>query len=264
MKPTIHRDLTRITLETFASELPESIISHADRILDGTEAEDNWWEPSRTLNWHFYRQHGSSIPRWTRFFGMWPTSEHIFAKRVKQLGKCVEKGEPEKYKYLGRILHHIQDMNTPSHVRPIYHDFVLHDHFESFMMDAEQMPEFQPDIPCTAAVSGDTLMTVYQEAAEATLRFIDSSNIAATVNGKPDALQLSVFWEASPSKGFGRFGKLHKIFKPKNRCRSMKASDGKTYVIEMEEFHRLNNAICGKAIADTFRALMCAANRYEL
>ena len=112
--------------------------------------------------------------------------------------------------------------------------------------------------------SENNLMKIYSDAAEATLRFMETYTVSATVDGQAQELPLSVFWEDFSVRedkkhpGFGRFGKLHKLFKSKNRGNPVKASDGKTYVIELNELEQLNNTVCGKAIADTFRALMCS------
>ena len=34
---------------------------------------------------------------------------------------------------VGRILHHVQDMSTPSHVVPVYHGLVVKDRFETHL-----------------------------------------------------------------------------------------------------------------------------------
>jgi len=134
MHPKTHQALTRFTLTTFESSLPEVIKVHAEEIIHGTKAEDGWWEPARALNWHFYRREGSPIPERTRWLRMRPTSEHIFAAHLAKM-QSYAVDDPRRYRYLGRIVHHIQDMSTPSHVRPVYHDPLVHDHFESFMVD---------------------------------------------------------------------------------------------------------------------------------
>lgn len=70
------------------------------------------------------------------------TSENILNKRIKEFEELVEKNSFKRYNKFGRILHHIQDMSTPSHVLPIYHGpkFPLYlspkkieDYFETFM-----------------------------------------------------------------------------------------------------------------------------------
>ena len=68
--------------------------------------------------------------------------------------------------------------------------------------------------------------------------------ISATVNDHAEELPLSVYWEdcaanEDPKRpGFGRFGKLHKVFKAKNRSQPVKASDNKRYLVSPEA---LNN-----------------------
>lgn len=263
MHPAVHQALTRITLDTFRPTLAKAITAHAEAIIGGTKAEDRWWEPSRTKNWHFYRREGSPILEQTRWLRMRPTSEYIFSKRVKEMQSCAM-DDPKRYVHLGRILHHIQDMSTPSHVRPVYHGPVLHDHFEAFMVD--MLPNIRPLIPSTRESHDDDFMAIYRDAAETTLRFMESCTVSATVNGQAQELPLSVFWEdctvnEDPKRpGFGRFGKLHKLFKAKNRFEAVVASDDKHYRISPEALHKLNNTLCGKAVADTYRALVCASH----
>lgn len=220
MHPKVHQALTNMTLATFASRLPDVIKTHTKQIIDGVKAEDNWWEPSRSMHWHFYRRKGSHILEKTRWLRMRPTSEYILAKRVEKM-QSYAIDDPKRYEYLGRVLHHIQDMSTPSHARPVYHDPILHDHYESFMVDALKMQTFKPDIPDTVIVQEDDFITLYRNAAESTLHFMDIYTVSATVNGQGKELPLSVFWEDSTIRedkkhpGFGHFGKLHKAFKVK-------------------------------------------------
>jgi len=262
MHPKAHQALTRFTLTAFASSLPEVIKSHAKEIIYGTRVEDHWWEPSRAMNWHFYRREGSPIPERTRWLKMRPTSEHIFAAHVEKMQRYGI-DDPRRYRYLGRILHHIQDMSTPSHVRPVYHDPFVHDYFESFMVD--MLPNLEPLIPSTDATPEDDLMSIYKVAAEATLRFMETYTVLATVNGRAEAFPLSVFWEDytvnedQKRPGFGQFGRLHGLFKAENRSQFMRCSDDVNCLIPLTELCRLNNIVCGKAVADTYRALICAA-----
>ena len=72
-----------------------------------------------------------------------PLPENIISStQTERIKGLVEKNSFKRYNKFGRILHHIQDMSTPSHVLPIYHGpkFPLYvslkkieDHFETFM-----------------------------------------------------------------------------------------------------------------------------------
>ena len=258
MKPEMHEMITQFTINHFAAQLPESIKKYADQIIKGTVAED---DPTRerAKNWHFYRRDGSPIPEITALLKVRRTSEHIVSERIEAF-----KNAPDmslKFENLGRILHHIQDMSTPSHVLPIYHDMFIHDHYESFMTFSKTMNALKPVIPPLHQKSNETFLSIYKDAAEDTLCFLDEYKINVTVNGQIKELKSDLFWEDGMGKkklflkGFGRYGKLHKMFKEKNLSKPFSVGSD-TYGIHIQELYRLNNAICGKAIADTCRALM--------
>ena len=264
MKPEVHQELTRQTIETFSDRLPKEIIQNKDAIIKGTKAEDNWWEPSRAWNWHFYRQN-SRILKKTRFLRMNPTSENIFSKRIEQM-QSYSKDDPKRYAYLGRIIHHIQDMSTPSHVCPVYHGPVKQDHFETFMAEALKKLELDSRITETTVNPNDDLETLYENAAQETLGFLDSQTFSATVNEEDKALKLTMFWRSSTDKedekyrGFGTYGILHTYFQT---LKPMTIEENR-YTIKLDELYRLNDAVCHKAIRDTFRALISAVHpRYN-
>lgn len=117
MKPTTH-----IAITSKALEYLHPTVSFDDKersaILLGAEIEDNK-TLERGLNWHFYPANSTISAR--RCF-LKPTSQHILKKREKKLLEYLVEEKLEKiFITLGRIVHHIQDMSTPTHVVPVYH-----------------------------------------------------------------------------------------------------------------------------------------------
>lgn len=265
MKPEVHQELTRIAIQEFQDQLPTEILEYRDQIIKGTIIEDNVYTfpPTRLWNWHFYRQKNSnnSIPERVKLY-MRPTSEVIFGKRIKTMIKLA-KNNPKRYEYLGRIIHHIQDMSTPSHVVPIYHAKKPTDYFESFMVYAIKNFEFDSKISTIMTDPNIDLEAIYDNAAKEMLAFLKDNTVNATVNGEDKTeLKLNIFWQNKEEEedikhtGFGTYGILHGYFdKPREKKFS---TDGNEYFIEYREFQHLSDKVCEKAIINTFRALICA------
>lgn len=132
MKPITHSAITTLALDVLQ---PTFDFNDAERsaLLLGAVVEDNK-TLERGLNWHFYPANQTiAANRWF----LKPTSLQILKKREQALQRYVEAGEQEQiYKTLGRILHHIQDMNTPTHVVPAYHSGGSKaDPFEIFLVE---------------------------------------------------------------------------------------------------------------------------------
>ena len=117
MKPTTHKKITKLALEFCKDKLSSKILEHSSNIIQGSDDEDTSNKISRALNWHFYRTENSKIPKRVKLLFK-TTSEDILNKRINSMNGCDENSD-KYYNYLGRIIHHIQDMSTPSHVMPI-------------------------------------------------------------------------------------------------------------------------------------------------
>ncbi|CAA6828191.1 MAG: Unknown protein [uncultured Sulfurovum sp.] len=260
MKVELHQALTRIALKKY--EEKKSITLSSDlknQIIYGSKAEDNWWEPSRLWNWHFFYQN-DAIEKETNILKMHRTSDSIFDKRVKQMQD--NKYNSKKYgECLGRVLHHIQDMHTPSHVVPIYH--VGDDYFEAFMVDALGDGKLDPIIPLETWESFYTLKSQYSLAAKNTFMFIKNRTLEVSYDKKNVTLNLSLFWrdytthEDPKRSGFGTFSEAQKVFK-KSKAHQYETNfiyEGKSYDITLEEMYKICNEISGRAIKETIRTL---------
>ena len=215
MKPCTHKALTAHALTLLSKKLSPSFREFTQEIINGSGAEDNWWELSRSLNWHFYR---SNVRMKRKYHIFHVSSELILEKRVAVF---LDAGKPLSMRlfYLGRILHHIQDMSTPSHVIPIYHgpafprEFslgVIPDYLEDFL---EEHLSLIGDLKFHENKQYDfkTFPRIYAHSAEHMLHEV--------LKVDDEASFYANFWcyhtcaEDAKFKGFGTYGKYHTYFK---------------------------------------------------
>lgn len=264
MKTTTHKTITRIAIELCKDFLSSEIFENRCSIIQGSEDEDTTQRKKRATNWHFYRDinRHSPIPRYIKILkiNFYPTSENILDDRILEMKNPNNKKE-RKYNYLGRILHHIQDMSTPSHVIPIYHGpkaplsisiKMIDDHFESFM-ERNDCRVSTKDILSLPNISGITsFVQIYEESANDMLKKI--LKVDEPIGNRP----YSHFWkhytekEYKKIKGFGVYGESHKYFKkrglPKNNPEG----------ITMEKLLEIQDMVTTHAIVSTCKALLYA------
>lgn len=249
MKASVHQHLTRIAVDLCGDRLSESMRHYSETIAKGTVYED---KPTleRLLNWHFYRAADSTIPS-RRYLFIKPTSEHELRKHIR-LMRQHGTDDKERYEQLGRVLHHIQNMSTPSHVLAIYHDHKIEDHFEAFV----ERHRYAVTAESVTVDFDDELIdleTIYHRAAEVTTDYIDEGSIEVMFEETTLTLPLSDFWQDAKIaedprlKGFGTYGKLHTCFA---------ADSSNPHAIEHHNLLAIQNDLCSLAIADTCRALL--------
>jgi len=266
MKTQLHQKLTQIALDIYEKRHKiELDATFKIALINGTKAEDAL-SLARAWNWHFYYQN-KYIKKRTKILRMYRTSEHIFIKRIKDMQTYLP-NELAYYENMGRVIHHIQDMNTPSHAVPIYHDMFYHDHFESFMLDALNDCKLDPQIPQTEEVICDSLDALYHKAAKDTFVFINTTELKVSPNNESYTFMLNIFWQdyllqKDPKKsGFGSFGNACKIFKRTsgsstygNQYKTSFLYKNREYTVALDEMYHINNQICGRAIKDTIAVL---------
>lgn len=256
MKASVHETLTTIAIDHCGDTLSNAMQTFSKEILRGVVAEDNA-TPERAFNWHFYRSN-EKIPLKCCFFCK-TTSKDIFYKRIKKMDEY-EKDDKRRYKNLGRILHHIQDMSTPSHVIPIYHGLWIKDHFETFMEKQSNTDSLGKNVVCN--MQKKDFKSLYKDAAEATLDYIKNAEYEVNEvdsNGDKTILHLDVFWqdhhqnENPKLKGFGTYGPLHNCFLSTALDNAHCPS-----IISHKLLLQIHTYICNKAIQDTCDALFYA------
>lgn len=228
MKADDHGLITAKAVDLYAgctnSAMARSAQSHSQRIVQGARDEDATPVFRRMTNWHFFRENGLLAPCKIMFCTVHPTSEAVLASHVDALLRLPPLSE-EAWSCLGRIVHHIQDMSTPAHVTPVYHDMRIKDSFESHT--SPRVPQVLRDMICPGdmadvmgACEAMTLEELYEDAARRTLtRLFEGPGLTVSVNGRPETATWDWFWERhhvhtrystgqthTSVPGFGRYG----------------------------------------------------------
>jgi len=214
MKPAAHKHITKLVLISFKFNLrfsPREI----KWILRGTSLED-WWSPrQRIRNWHFYKSNDFIKNREYFLLGKsYTTSERRVEKLISKLKS--KSGNRKRFITLGRIIHHIQDMSTPSHVVPIFHGPGKADVYETYMMKY-----IESDIDFIAGVTlkndADDFRTLYEKFALLSLAHLESKTIPLS-NGSESNISFDKIWTPYPKLkdnkyiGFGDFGEYGSCF----------------------------------------------------
>ena len=259
MYPCQHSQITHAALQQFCAQEPNRPpLTEAQRqaIIAGSEKEDapSW---QRISNWHFFRSN-EQMPTW---HGFRLDSRGRVQALQEQLGRCVDE---VRYERIGRLLHHIQDMSTPSHVTPIYHDGLTADPYEGWLK--RQFASWpatlasQPSNLCAArsAEPREPLDHYYQACAEATLRWLadESQGVSAEIDGRTEHLSLQEFWPLYRAEtrgrlpGFARFGPLGRAF-----GKTEFQAAGHHYRISEQSYRQLAELLLAKACQESQQAL---------
>lgn len=300
MKAKAHKKITQAAIKIFTqqrqSDFTQMLHKYGDEIADGSVEADIFPIFERATNWHFYRANDTLKITEIAGIKVYPTSDHILKKRISQLAICVTQIEDESNKHViherfedafelvGRALHHIQDMSTPSHVSAIYHgpDFpfnqvdgalIIPDHFESFSAQnhvlssiLENVHVSNKELAQLQKEASASFLDTYNSAAKNTLQFLfddaNTSFIEGTIDGQTANIPLSMFWQQfhqhdakGKIKGFGSFGPLAKCFD--NPEQSI-VVDGQTYQVTSNALIALCSILINKMIRDSLRALFVA------
>lgn len=289
MKQKDHERLTARAIELYGEHFPGEfatrLAERAKEIITGSAEADVAPAFDRVTNWHFYPENPTLRPRLHFHWGfvplsVTPTSDVILGKRLEELQGHLTWTESNRFGDLvGRVLHHIQDMSTPSHVVPVYHGFSPEDAFETY--SKERSDKVIPGIKASASdlltLNDDTRATVetlYHDAAKATLAYLYDSQDAAftvTVDDEEREGDWGLFWrrfgdgpvdgEYPPLArfpGFGRFGPLGHDFGDPDITRN-----GNTYAVPTEAYEKLHDWVLHKQVVDSLRALRALQRMWE-
>ena len=278
MKAETHKLITKIALNAFIQEKGEG---HADVfgnenyrqcIIEGTDWEDAL-SFHRLVNWHFYPANDLlRIPLWGFVLA---NSSHIVEERQRELLSEIQHGLSERlFTRFGRLLHHIQDMSTPSHVVPVYHgpgipdpyeDYLTHDwDYLSQSNDATWMAMHEIDPPVQ-------FTNLYVSAAQATQTALSPATMTVNVmiDGVDTQVDTRLFWltheqvEGKSPKhydhGFGGFGILGEHFGDTHTTRV----GTHEYQISLREFRCIAATFINKAIGDSLTALCLFAAKLK-
>jgi len=281
MKPESHKAVTAFALDLFLSVDTESAVALELKkenvrkaVLDGTEWED---KPTlgRMWNWHFYPQN-EFLTRFT-WTTMRRTSCSIVKKRQEQLLSVGErKVAGNLFETFGRVLHHVQDMNTPTHVVPVYH---LADPFEEYLVAhcPSIFDGLKSDVSQIAAAQeaeqDRDFCSLYAKAAKGTLDDLTDNGPLFPLPVNPElTVSSKKFWEpykrakgwatfreiiTYTGKGFGKYGPLGKSFGGES-C----SLEGRTVSIDPLAFNRVAVFFVKRATVYSLKALHILSSLY--
>lgn len=207
----------------------------------------------RLRNWHFFNN-GNRIKRImnSKILGI-RTSEDRVNSLAMDLDESIEdyNEKPKRLRaksvlrYCGRLIHHMQDMATPSHVVPVYHGGKLKDQYEVFCeplaevfktdlvekgasgssgyqvtLTKDEINTFieRYEVVCQDAGDRHPLYTLYTFVASQTLEYLLANQFNYRENGEEKTGDWSLFWQenavnnSSDHQGFGNFGPLGNNF----------------------------------------------------
>ena len=286
MEPKTHMEITKIAIEAYCdhhdSQLADTLGKrrYQSALVGGTKDEDKV-SFSRATNWHFYPANSAIRDQKKSVLGFLkitidPTSRSIVSQRQENMIRAIEGGASEFFfSQFGRVLHHIQDMSTPSHVLPIYHGPMAKDSYESYLVkywderyghikEVERLADTPEHVP-------EKLTDLYELAAQRLLVYLESgeSDIRVSINNEATLKPSILFWKpydpaagSSNSKapfniqGFGQFAILGNRFGKT----SLHTVNDITYQVCKPEYIRYASKLVCFAIRDTLTALDCVSN----
>ena len=176
--------------------------------------------------------------------------------RVQHLTEKLLAGRQPQLLILGKILHFVQDVTSPTHVVPIVHG--LGDGFEKFKMPAAATAKL--NLPCPPAKASSPQVVLKREALQ-TLASIRNKE-QATRDGKPYVFTWTLFWSEGLGSKFGYYGFFGNSFGETKPIEIM----GRVYRFSHQVFHnyklaRANQAIVASSEIIHWYRTQVAANR---
>lgn len=255
----------------------------------------------RPFHWHFYNN--NNLIADICWIPGERTSEKRFKTLLEKLGRYIDrcKCDPDPYKIedlveaAGRLIHHIQDMSTPSHVVPVYHGPGVSDHYETYIESyaGKIIPRFvaahggadtgerfgvdisAADIDMAIGQSLDRrgaspMLDLYESSAQSTLKFLKENSLALYCNGVERSYPLTAFWQENDgsgeslwlrkfTQGFGSFGLLGNNFGKLNFSVGNQFYEGSP-----DEYLRIYRELYVKALVESIVVLEFVARNSEI
>lgn len=270
MKAATHQKITQEALQKYIQgkvKEYDGVFKNAlwqECIINGTDWED---VPSvdRLTNWHFYP--ANDLLKMKMWNIVIPSSASLVEERQQELIEELNHGLSERlFTRFGRLLHHIQDMSTPTHVVPVYHGPGLPDPYEDYLEYDWDYLSHAVDADCPGVpglVNVDQFTELYRAAARATQKALASHNLSihVLIDGVATQTDSKLFWlthenvrESKPKHfkhGFGGFGILGEHF-GKDEVRYIQ---GHGYQVNLKNYRCIAATFVNKAIDDSLTAL---------
>lgn len=236
----------------------------AKMIIKGNVSEDDNFLKglSRPINQHFYN------PRKANKY--WKRIQSITVRFERIAKRCFKRIDSKKYfKYVGEIIHHIQDMTNPSHVVPVYHGPGLKDKFDEQYLSC-YFPK-RVEIDTLRSYGPIYLTSTLKPVAEKTLEAIKQSfEIYVMQDGVciPRKIDWSCFWNENPTDWFGQYGYIGKP----DKCAGEKIDNyfvstiikgDTTYFVDKLIYEDFSRKQVELAVLETARFLFYAKRMYD-
>jgi hypothetical protein len=265
MKPEDHDKITGKAIEIYYehtySDLSAQLLMNYYKVKGAASQEDKSPLYSRATNWHFFKQNEKLQPTNLLLFKVRPTSEYRVNKLRQELEENTEK---LRVTVIGRILHHIQDMSTPTHTVPVYHGPIVKDSFEDYSMKntESELKTIDINIQEFDELKAETIHdinSIYTNAAHETLNYLydDPSSEFEFDNGEKAGWDL--FWkrysessdDCAKNSGFGCYGPLGKQY-----GNTVVQLNGTTRKIDSEVYKKLHRWVLRKQLLDSLRTFI--------
>jgi hypothetical protein len=246
-------------------------------IVSGCAIEDVFPPYERLKKWHFFPENvelkslGRRKALGITFENVDPTSRRLCLERADQLAReCLNGPSIKLFWLVGCVLHHVQDMSTPPHVVPVYHEPFSRDSYESYSVKSTPKRLETVHVSSSEFSQLKAQLTrsfnLYDEAARATLDYIydyTSRSFSVSINGEVREVGCDEFWKrcsqhslgphVKGGAGFGCYGSLGQHF---GKTRFKRERD--EYEVEAAVFERVHGDLVHKAVEDSLKVLMFA------
>ena len=289
-----HMEITNYAVDLYwmfsSTEMAEKYKENVKEIQEGARSAGSRVMQSGARNLHYYNRGNRLKPRKVKLFGiiplytLYPSSEHCLRDYIDELHLQMAQGMSENtYVLIGKILHLVQDLSSPTHITPVFHGFKSRDSFEERLNSRiklylgnytlsqdgfnkichEQERHHEPQC----------IEWIYQDAAYRTIDFISDkkSQFEVKIDGEITQSGWHLFWmnhehvqfdpiygNKPKLHGFGSYGPLGKHF-GQERITAFR----KKYEIPQHVYERLSHFVVRKSIDDSIRILNCIGQRLE-
>lgn len=215
----VHHEVSEKAVLLYKQLYPQDTILTDElgkRFIEGSVEEDViTLGLQRLLNWHFYDP-GKRLGR--AWWGAYRSNTNRFGSLAEKFAELKSGDVQERYELAGRLVHHVQDMNSPPHTVPVYH--TTKDQFDKLVSGEVTGITFSSDqlntvLQQKGALTVAGLNKLLTDAAD---RTIASVNSQVKENGKIVADDWTGFWRKyemvgdecgeSPKSDFGCYGMM--------------------------------------------------------
>lgn len=209
----------------------------AQVLTKGNRSEDFNLASKWLKNSHYYNPN-----RWVRTLYRGDASQRLKFLLEKQVSETIETASIYR---LGKMIHFLQDVTSPTHVAPIVHG--PNDGFESFVIEQQQV--FNKKISCRHQQPQEPL-TILKVYAKQTLATFDNLNLAEK-NGYRFEFSWRLFWNEGLGSKFGYYGLFGNTFGSDKPIEVL----GHSYSFRQEIFRQFKHQQIARAVEATTQAM---------